>query len=377
MQFKDVVGQASVKTKLINTLKTGKISHAQLFLGKEGTGGLPMALAFAQYLNCKNPLEDDSCGVCESCQKMSKLIHPDVHFSYPVVSLQGAKRPSISLDFIGQWREAVSKNPYLSYYEWLQYLEAGNKQGNITISEARDIIKKLSLKAFEGGDKVLIMWLPEYLGKEGNALLKILEEPPDNTFFILVAEDQERILNTILSRTQLVRIPPIKNDAIEQALASNHEYGAEEAAQIARLADGNYHLALSLSGKGEQDYSSKFIEWMRLCFQKSGLELIQWVNQISGTGREEQKNFLTYSLQMLEEIFLLGEGLKEGRKLRQSDYDFAEKFSGYVNEDTFIRIYDAINKAHYYIERNARSKIVFFHLSLRINQFLRKEKVAG
>ena len=374
MLFTEVVGQDRVKAKLLKSYKKDKVSNTQLFLSPEGAGGLPIALAFAQYLVCENPGKNDSCGECSACNKVHKLIHPDVHFSFPVIN-RTDKKDVISDEFIGEWRKAVTENSYLSLFEWLQHIQAGNKQGNITIKECREIIKKLSLKPFEGAKKIMILWMPELLGKEGNALLKILEEPSPETYFILVAENSENILNTILSRTQMVRIPPLGSDEISNALHKNEGIKKEEALEIAQLANGNYRTALSLAKSGETEFSSQFIEWMRHCFRRNGLELVQWTNQMAARGREEQKNFLSYSLQMIEELFLLGEGLQEGRRIKDEDMDFAERFSGYVNEETFLKIYDALNQAHYYIERNASSKIVLFNLSLRINQFLSQNKV--
>ena len=373
MLFSEVVGQSRIKQKLIKSIRNGKVSNTQIFLGPEGAGGLPLALAFAQYLNCENPGTHDACGECDACKKARKLIHPDVHFTFPVVNK--SNKDNISDEFIKEWRSAISENPYMNYYDWLQYIQAGNSQGNIAVKDCREIIKKLSLKPFEGGNKIMVLWMPERLGKEGNALLKILEEPAPNTYFILVAENSELILNTILSRSQLVRIPPLSADEINPALQNQLSISESESQEIAQLADGNYRAALSLAKAGESEFSTQFIQWMRYCFKKDGLELVQWTNQMAAKGREEQKNFLSYALQMLEEIFLLGEGLKEGRRLKADDMDFAKKFASYVTEETFVHINDAINNAHFYIERNASSKIVFFNLSLQINRFLSEAKV--
>ncbi len=373
MLFSQVVGQDRIKQKLIKTIRTGKVSNTQLFLAPEGAGGLPMALAFSQYLVCENPDTNDACGKCDACHKVQKLIHPDVHFTFPVVKKQN--KEGLSDEFIKEWRQALLDTPYMNFYDWLQHIQAGNSQGNISVDDCREIIKKLSLKPFEGGKKIMILWMPERLGKEGNALLKILEEPSPDTYFILVAENSELILNTILSRTQLVRIPPLDAREISDALQDHLSVKESEAQEVAQLADGNFRAAMSLAKSGESEFSTQFIQWMRYCFRKNGLDFIQWTNQMAARGREEQKNFLSYALQMLEELFLLGEGMKEGRRLKADDMEFAENFAGYVTEETFMQIYDAINKAYYYIERNASSKIVFFNLSLQINRILMKRKV--
>lgn len=373
MLFSQVVGQDRIKQKLIKTIRTGKVSNTQLFLAPEGAGGLPMALAFAQYLTCENPDSNDACGRCDACNKVQKLIHPDIHFTFPVVNKPN--KDPLSDEFIKEWRQALLDNPYMNFYDWLQQIQAGNSQGNITVDDCREVIKKLSLKPFEGGKKIMILWMPERLGKEGNALLKILEEPSPDTYFILVGENSELILNTILSRAQLVRIPPLDAREMSEALREQLSVNESEAQEVAQLADGNFRAAMSLAKSGESEFSTQFIQWMRYCFRKNGLEFVQWTNQMAARGREEQKNFLSYALQMLEELFLLGEGMTEGRRLKADDMEFAEKFAGYVDEEAFMHIYDAINKAYYYIERNASSKIVFFNLSLQINRSLMKRKV--
>ncbi len=373
MLFSEVVGQDRIKQKLIKSIRSGKVSNTQLFLAPEGAGGLPLALAFTQYLVCENPTNKDACGECDACHKVQKLIHPDVHFTFPVVNQ--SDRDNVSDEFIKEWRQAVIESPYMNYYDWLQTIQAGNSQGNIAVKDCREIIKKLSLKSFEGGKKVMILWLPERLGKEGNALLKILEEPSPDTYFILVAENSELILNTILSRAQLVRIPPLDAKEISDSLQAQMSLNEAEALEIAQLADGNYRTARRLAKSGESEFSTQFIQWMRHCYRKNGPEMVQWTNQIAAKGREEQKNFLSFALQMLEELFLFGQGLKEGRRLKEEDIPFTESFATFVTEETFVRIYDAMNKAHYYIERNASSKIVFFNLSLQINHFLVKSEV--
>lgn len=374
MQFKSVIGQDKIKKKLVESVETGKVSHAQLFTAPEGSGGLAIGIAFAQYLLCESPSENDSCGRCDNCKKMEKMIHPDVHYSFPVIKKDGQKEPPVSNDHINSFRSAIIQNPYINYYDWLQSIKADTKQGNITRNECHQIIKKLSLKAFEGGSKVLLMWLPERLGKEGNALLKLIEEPPAGTYIIMVTEQPDLILNTILSRTQEVRIPKLSIDEIKEALIEKEEIAEEEASSIARMSDGNFSRARMLSKEGETNLSETFQDWMRLCFLRNGLGLLKWVDEMAKKGREEQKGFLRYSLQMIEDIFLYSNGLKEQSSLSESDQDFARRFSGYLGPDTYLKINDSLNEAYYYIERNAHGKIVFFNLSLHINTFFQGQK---
>src|SRR3954464_2966187 len=273
MLFGNVIGQLNTKAHLLEMVKQNRLSHALLFLGKEGSGALSIALAFAQYMVCdkiqnrqksaeaalplfglnassqqqtaNNNQQTDSCGECPSCVKAAKLIHPDVHFSYPVIPKKSGDKP-ISTDYITEWREFVKLYPYGNAFDWLQFIGAENKQGNITAEECNDIIHKLSLKSFESGYKILIMWMPEYLGKEGNKLLKLIEEPPANTLFILVAENDDQLLPTILSRCQLIKIPSPSSDAIKEALMQKAGAASEIATQIAGIAEGNYREALQL-----------------------------------------------------------------------------------------------------------------------------------
>ena len=271
MQFQSITGQKETKEQLVQMVQHNRLSHALLFLGKEGTGALQLALAFAQYIVCKpKPPEtdlfaapepesqkskvkiNDSCGICPACKKANELIHPDIHFSYPVITKKPGEKP-ISTDFIKEWREFIVTNPYGNVYDWLQFIGAENKQGNITAHECNDIIRKLNLKSFESEYKILIMWLPEFLGKEGNKLLKLIEEPPPNTLFILIAENEDLILPTILSRTQLVKIPLLTNMEVEVALELNAGVKIEKAQQIAALAEGNYREALQLLQHADDD----------------------------------------------------------------------------------------------------------------------------
>src|ERR1700744_1302022 len=263
MQFKQIVGQEATKQRLINTVTENRVSHAQLFLGPEGSGSLALAVAYAQFLSCEDKQPDDSCGVCSSCRKYQKLMHPDLHFSYPFFAKH---KDDNALTFIEEWREALLANPYLTLDIWRDYLEAENKQANINIAECHQIIKKLSLKPFESVYKVLILWLPEYLDKEGNALLNSIEEPQPNTLFLLVAQNQDQILNTILSRTQLVKIPALSYEEIKETLIAQHNQTEEAAAEIAYLANGNLTEALAMLQQENKSYHTLFVQWLRLCF---------------------------------------------------------------------------------------------------------------
>ncbi|MEN0054307.1 MAG: hypothetical protein AAGC65_11585 [Mucilaginibacter sp.] len=367
MQFKQIVGQEAVKQRLLNTVTENRVSHAQLFLGPEGSGGLPLAIAYAQYLSCEDKQPDDSCGVCASCRKYEKLMHPDLHFSYPFFAKH---KDDTALTFIEQWREALTVNPYLSLDGWRGYLDAENKQANINIAECHQIIKKLSFKPFESVYKILILWLPEYLDKEGNALLKIIEEPQPNTLFILVAQNQDQILNTILSRTQLVKIPALSYDDVKDYLIAEHNQTDDAAAEIAYLSNGNLTEALTMLQQDNKGYHNLFVQWLRLCFSNKGLEVLTFVEQFAKMGRENQKNFLRYGISFIRECLLLMAGAGNLVHLPAKELETAQKMTSVLSISKAQDISTELEKAHYHVERNANPKILFLDVSLQIIKIL-------
>jgi DNA polymerase-3 subunit delta' len=392
MQFKDVIGQADVKEQLVQMVQHNRLSHALLFLGKEGSGGLSLAMAFAQYVVCEKvngkntasgpslfgepeiaeqrPTLNDSCGVCPACSKAQKLIHPDIHFSYPVITKKTGEKP-ISTDFISEWREFALLNPYGNVYDWLQFIKAENKQGNITANECNDIIRKLNLKSFESEYKILIMWMPEFLGKEGNKLLKLIEEPPPNTLFIFVAENENLILPTILSRTQLVKIPPLSNIEVEAALELRAGVKIEKASQIAILSEGNYREAIQLLQHSEDDWNGLLREWLNAIIKTGPAAQVKWIEDISKEGREKQKQFLKYFTHLLEQAIRL-RVIDDKRQTindtqtTNNETDFALRLNKLCSISQQDAIIDELNKASYYIERNANSKMLFHALSIRL-----------
>ena len=375
MFFRDVIDQSFIKQKLIHAVNEGRVAHAQLFLGENGTGGLPLALAYAQYVNCTNRQETDSCGECPSCHKMMTFNHPDLHFSFPFISTKSGGSNTESTEYYKEWKEAITENPYLNYTDWMDAINAENKQGNITTHECRSIIKRLSLKPMYEGFKILILWLPEYLGNSGNILLKSLEEPPENTLFLLVAQNEEMILPTILSRTQMTRIPRLSERDITERLVAKFGLGNEEANRLALLSEGNYNDAMKLMQSTENDYSREFIEWMRMCFASNMPAILKWVDAMAGTGRENQKSFLAYSIGLLRECLLNNKQLPELNRVLESEKDFVSKFSPFVNEGNIYDLIKHFNESHYFIERNAHPKILLFNLSLLIHELLKRENV--
>ena len=369
MQFKEIVGQEEIKRQLIQTVVENRVSHAQLFLSAEGTGSLPLAIAYAQYINCLDKSDTDSCGVCSSCRKYERYIHPDLHFSYPFFASKDVK---IAVDVLEEWRTMLLADPYVDLDIWRLQLSAENKQANINIAECHDIIKKLSYKAFEAETKVLIMWLPEYLEKEGNSLLKIIEEPPANTLFLLVANNQEHILSTLLSRTQIVKIPKLPFETVQNYLTSNHNLPEEQAATYSFLADGNLIEAKLQAAQSHNDNAEVFAEWLRMGYGNRVLDLVNFVDQAASWGRENQKNFLKYGISFLRECSLLMSGADSLVKLPARTLDTAQKLSKHVLDlNMASAIMTELEQAHYHIERNANPKILFLDVSLQLVKIIK------
>lgn len=367
MLFADVIGQQAVKDFLIGSVQKNRLSHALLFQAPEGSGGLPLALAFAQYIVCTNKKEQDACGECGPCKRAAQFIHPDIHFSYPVIPRKSGDKP-LSSDYIKEWREFIFKEPYANTFDWLQFIGAENKQGNITAAECSDIIRKFSLKSYESEYKILLMWRPEFLEKEGNRLLKLIEEPPPKTLFIFVAENPERILSTIRSRTQLVKINGLSVSDITEALMARTEEGEKTARQIAALAEGSYYEALKLTGEISDDFLPELRQWLNVIIQRKPLALQEWIEQMANPkrGREKQKQFLRFFLNLMEHALRL-QYMDNGQlQFPDEERRFAAGLQKTADVVQMQQIIKELDKACYHIERNANPKILFHALSLRL-----------
>ena len=371
MKFEAVTGQNEIKKHLIQTVKEGRISHAQLFLGQEGSGTLPLAIAYAQYILCTDKKEEDACGACPSCLKMQGLNHPDLHFSYPI---HLSKDVRSSDEAAGEWREMLQEDPYFNRHKWYQKLGAENKQGVIGTEESQKIVKKISFKSFEGGYKILIMWLPELMNTSAsNKLLKIIEEPPEKTLFVLVAESQENIIPTIISRTQIVKIPDLKEAEIATFLQEKYGVEKESSQVVAHLSERNISRAISLLNQQESASFNfdNFVEWMRLCYQRNIAKTIDWVDVIAASGRETQKNFLLFSLHMFRQSIVGHYAPHELVVLTKEQDGFLKKFAPFINHKNIIGLTEVVNEGHYHLERNANPKILFLDLSLKIFALLK------
>lgn len=378
MQFKSIIGQKEIKKQLIKSVEENRVPHAQLFLGAEGVGTLSLALAFAQYLNCENRQPDDSCGKCPSCIKSQKLIHPDIFYTFPVYKRKpGADSPALSNDFIKEWREIISSNPYINTSDWLEYIKSENKQGNISAEECKSLIHRFNMKTFESKFKILILWRAEYLSKEGNILLKLLEEPPANSVFLLLAENQEQILSTILSRTQLVKIPKLRDEEVYEELVNKFSAGEKNARQIARMANGNYNEAIRILKNTGNDSERLLLQMFRVCV-KPNLDaqmMNGMVEELSKSGRENQKSFFRYGIGLMREIMVLHHLGSEQARLTEDEMRLAvfmnEKLRFSQKED-IIRCF---NDSYYEIERNANPRILFLNLFIQLNHLFKNNKV--
>lgn len=362
MFFKDVIGQEETKQRLIQEVSEGRIPHAQLICGPEGIGKLPLALAYARYISCTNRTKTDACGSCPSCVKFNKLVHPDVHFVFPVV------KSGRSDDYIVEWRRLVLNNAYFNLNHWLNEIAAQNAQAVIYTKESDEIMKKLSLKSSEGGYKITLIWLPEKMQLAcANKLLKLLEEPPEKTLFLLISEAPEMILPTILSRTQRLNVRKIDEASMADALQQKYGIEPVHSQSIAHLANGSFTKALESIHLNEENqlFFDLFVNLMRLSYQRKIREMKLWSDQVAGIGRERQKNFLSYCQRMVRENFMFNLRQKELSYMTLDEQHFATRFSPFINERNVMGIMDELSEAQQHIEQNVNAKMVFFDFSLK------------
>lgn len=370
--FKDVIGHEAIKQRLVHSLQTGRISHAQLFAGDTGYGSLALALAFAQYVLCTGDKQEDACGTCPACKKMQKYIHPDLHFVFPVV--RKAKSP-VSDEYLSAWRRMLTGSAYFSLEEWhAQMGVEDNAQAAIYTEESSRILQKLNLKSFESEYKVMVLWLPEKMNPEcSNKLLKIIEEPYDKTLFLMVSEHPEQIIPTIQSRLQRVNIPPLSQEQIQGELIARNHLPEPDAREYARVAAGNWQQALRLLNETEAQvyHQEKFVQLMRLCWDRKMLPVNEWVTEICSLARERQKNFLYHALRMIRENFIRNFGLDQLNYMTEREKTFSIRFSPYVHEGNILPLAEEFERAYSDISRNGNAKIIFTDLCIKIMQNIR------
>lgn len=375
MQFSEIPGLHEVKNTLINSVKNNHVAHAQLFAGVEGSAALPLALAYASYVNCLEKTETDSCGQCSSCSKYNKLIHPDLHIIFPVATNKKITKDPTSDLFFPDWREAFIANPFFTFNDWMELLDAENKQLIINVEESRTVVKKISMKAFEAEYKVVIIWLPETMRTEGaNALLKSLEEPPAKTLFLLVTAKQERLLTTIISRTQRVQVRLFKDAEIKEYLINKKGIGEAQAKRVTYLADGNMHEAIQLLSSEDQNYEAKIRDWFRACFGSKLQDMMRLSEEFGSLPRELQKSLLQYGLGIFRDSLMFKEvGTDLLRVDEDSKDDMVQKFSQVIDFTKVMSLSQVLNDAHAEIERNINSKMVFMDTSFQMNKIFKQK----
>ena len=374
MRFSNILGQEHIKNHLQQSANHGRIPHAQLFVGKEGSGTLPMAIAYAQYLICLDNENDESCTI-----KCDKLSHPDMHFAFPVTTNDRIKKHAISDLYLTEWRAFVNEQPYGNLFNWLQSIGVENKQGNIGVEEAESIVKRLQLKSYEGGFKVMIIWMAEKMNiASSNKLLKLIEEPPDKTVFILICEDEEQIIATIRSRCQVLHFPILSELDIANGLVVSENASENDAKKISHQVDGNFNNAIHLLHNDSSDtvFEEWFVTWIRSAFKAKGNaavvnDLVQWSETIAKTGRERQKRFLNYCLQFFRQALLINYKAPQLTFLETKTPGFKlEKFAPYVHGNNINAINEELNNAIYHVERNGNPKIILLDLSIKLTRLL-------
>ncbi|MGE4587800.1 MAG: ATP-binding protein [Mangrovibacterium sp.] len=374
MFFREVIGQDAVKDRLRQSVREGRVSHAQLFAGPEGCGALPLALAYAQYISCAAPHEGDSCGSCPSCRKYARLIHPDLHFVFPVLKTAKFKEP-VSDHYLEEWRRQILKDPYFNLDDWFGSIGVENAQGMIYAHESSEILRKLSLKSFESEYKIMIIWMPEKMNMVcANKLLKLIEEPPEKTLFLLVTEKEEDIISTIRSRCQQIGIPGIDPESMRKALEQLPDIAEKNADRLVHLSRGNFRKARQLIGRKEdgRDDLEYFKALMRLSYSRKFLELFIWAEKLAGIGRERQKRFLEYALDQVRENFICN--LKQSGIVFQNEEEalFSSRFAPFINERNVMAIARELEKGHRHIAMNGNARIIFTDMALRIVKLIRK-----
>jgi DNA polymerase-3 subunit delta' len=368
MDYHQVIGQEALQRRLTELVQQNRLSHALLFLSKEGTGALPLAMSFAQYLVCEAVAQQGGtapCGTCPACHKATKLIHPDIHYSYPTVTKKPGEKP-IATDFITEWRTFIELHPYGNLFDWIEMIKSKeNSQGKITSEECNDINRKLSLKSFESRWKILILWLPELMGNEGNKLLKLIEEPPADTLIMLVSENESQLLPTIVSRCQLIKVPLLDTAQIEKALIERNNTPTSLAVQVAPLCEGNYREALQLVQHAEEDWQVLVRDWLNAIIKTGPVAQTKWVEEISRLGREKQKQFLRYFIHLLEQAVQVR--MQGGQyRISEKEKDFADRLNSIAAIEQQEAMVNELDQAHYQIERNANAKILFHALTIRL-----------
>lgn len=374
MYFSDIIGLTDIKKHLIESVQKGYVPHARMIYGAEGVGKLPLAIAYARYLNCAQPGETDSCGKCSSCLKIDKLAHPDVHFAFPMVQKR-AEKLMVCDNYLPKWRSFLAENTYFNLSKWLQYIDAKNAQGLIYSQESEEIIRKLSLKSYEGKYKTMIVWLPEKMNLEcANKLLKLIEEPPAQTVFLLISEDLENVITTIRSRCQPIHIRAIEHEIMIDAIRSNYSLSLNDAQSVAHIANGSYSKVIEIVESNDESkvLLNLFNKMMTASFSRKIKSIKEIAEELSRTGREVQKSFITYSLRMFREFFINNFNVPELVYLNKNEEDLGLHFSESINEGNIEVLAKEFSLAYKQIEQNGNAKVIFLDLCLKLTMLIKK-----
>ena len=374
MYFRDIIGLTDIKKHLIESVQKGYVPHARMIYGTEGIGKLPLAIAYARYLNCTNPTATDACGKCSSCAKFDTLAHPDLHFAFPMVQKK-AEKLLVCDNYLPQWRSFLSENIYFDLNKWLQYINAKNAQGMIYAQESEEIIRKLNLKVYEAKYKIMIVWLPEKMNIEcANKLLKMIEEPPAHTIFLLISEDLDKVISTIKSRCQPIYIRPIEHSDIIEAIQKNYGLTLSDAQSVAHIANGSYFSAIEIieANDESQVLLNLFNKMMGACFSKKIRLIKDIADELSRTGREAQKSFLLYSLRMFREYFVKNLNVPELVYLNREEERLGQPYFWAINESNIEVLANEFSLAHKQIEQNGNAKIIFLDLCLKLTMLIKK-----
>ena len=368
MNWKDIIGQEEVKHYLVRLIAENKLPHAIMFCGPKGAGKLPLALAFAQMLLCQHPTDDGACGFCSDCQMSSLWAHPDLHFSFPVYKAKSSDHP-VSDDYLPQWRELISRSPYFDTEDWLETIKAENQQITIYVQESDNLQKKLALKSSQGGRKVVIIWLPERMMEQtANKLLKLIEEPPSGTHFLLVSQEPDLVLGTIQSRVQRINVPALPEEVICNALQERHSMPDEDAKLLAHIAQGSYTEAMKRMQRDSEQkvFFDLFVQLMRHSYARRVKEMYQWSLTVAELGRERQKRMLEYFQQQLRENFIYNFHQPQINFLGREEENFSTRFAPFINERNVVGIMNELSDAGRDISQNVNARMVFFDFALKM-----------
>ncbi|MCH2198151.1 MAG: hypothetical protein MK081_05170 [Flavobacteriales bacterium] len=374
MLFRDVIGQEELKSGLRERARQGMIPHANLFLGEEGSGPFALAMALAQYMSCPHRTDDDSCGECDSCKKFASFQHPDMHFTYPIYT-KGDVSKNVSTSFNEEWRNFIIGKPYPTFTSWIEHLDAAGKNMEVFVGEAEVISRNMALRSYEGGYKFQVIWLAEYLRQEtANKLLKTIEEPTKGTIFLLVASSSDRMLSTILSRTQLIKVNAIADEDLTGAIQQRHSLDPQQARDLSQFAEGDYAKVLAMlnNAEGQKELLGQFTSWMRACYKRDASELVNMAAALGGAAKQSQRQFLSYALHFVRQCIVNNYGQTDLARFTSEEGAFASKFAPFIHHGNVLRITELLNEAMSDLFRNANGKMVFMDLSLRLHHELHR-----